>query len=182
MKKMTKQALLIVDVQNGVMERAINSDSVLENINLLIGKARSSSRPVIWVQHASDNLMRGSSRWELAGELNRESEDILIEKEYNSSFEETALEGILRDRGINEIILTGAQTNWCVRATAYGALERGFNLTLISDAHTTEPEKLEEGDAIDPKGIIDDLNTAMTWLRYPGRKCRTATAEEFQFT
>jgi len=182
MNNKTKQALLIVDVQRGVMERTINNDTVLKNINLLIGKARGSSQPVIWVQHASENLVRGSARWEIVGELNRESEDILIEKEYNSSFEETTLEGILRDRGINEIILTGAQTNWCIRATAYGALERGFNLTLIRDGHTTEPEKLENGTSIDPKGIIDDLNVAMSWLRYPGRTCRTASAEEFQFS
>ncbi|MBN2655723.1 MAG: isochorismatase family protein [Spirochaetales bacterium] len=176
-----KQALLVVDVQNGVISRTVGKDAVLKNINSLIGKARKSSCPVIWVQHSNDELVEGCSEWEFAPELDWKSGDILIPKKYNSSFEDTDLEKTLRDMQVTDIVLTGAQSNWCIRATGYGALERGFNLTLISDAHTTEPIDLPDGTTIEAKGIIAELNIAFSWLRYPGRKCGTAKSDEIQF-
>jgi hypothetical protein len=44
--------------------------------------------------------------------------------------------------GATHVVLAGAATNWCIRATAYGALERGYDLTLVKDAHTTETMEL----------------------------------------
>ena len=78
-------------------------------------------------------------------------------------------------------MLAGAATNWCIRATAYGALERGYDLTLVKDAHTTESMELEGGTRIEAASVIQELNTAMTWVSYPGRTNGTATAEEVNF-
>jgi nicotinamidase-related amidase len=78
-------------------------------------------------------------------------------------------------------VLAGAATNWCIRATAYGALERGYDLTLIEDAHTTETMVLDDGFHVEASSVIQELNIAMTWVTYPGRTNSTATAEQVDF-
>ena len=75
----------------------------------------------------------------------------------------------------------GASTNWCIRATAYGALERGYDLTLISNARTTRSVELDGGAKIEAASVITDLNVVMTWHSYPGRRNGTAKAEEIDF-
>ena len=72
-------------------------------------------------------------------------------------------------------------TNWCIRATAYGALERGYDVTLIEDAHTTAPLELDNGAKIEASTVIDELNICMTWISYPDRTNGTATAEKVDF-
>ena len=99
----------------------------------------------------------------------------------NSSFEQTSLEDELAKRGATHIALAGAATNWCIRATAYGALDRGYDLTLIKDAHTTGTMELDNGIRIEAARVVDELNVAMKWLSYPGRTNGTATAGEIDF-
>lgn len=79
------------------------------------------------------------------------------------------------------VAVAGAATNWCIRATAYAALERGYDLTLVQDAHTTGTMELEKGKRIEAAPVVDELNIAMTWVSYPGRSNGTATAEEIDF-
>jgi nicotinamidase-related amidase len=136
---------------------------------------------VIWVQHADDELVYGSPAWEWAPELQPAAGEVRIHKHFNSSFEETALEEELAKLGATHIALAGAATNWCIRATAYGALDRGYDLTLIKDAHTTGTMELEGGATIAAADIIRELNIAMTWLSYPGRTNGTAKADEVDF-
>ena len=107
--------------------------------------------------------------------------EALIHKQFNSSFEDTPLEDELARAGATHIALAGAATNWCIRATAYGALDRGYDVTLIKDAHTTGTMDLGDGTKIEASTVIDDLNIAMTWLRYPGRANGTAAAEKVDF-
>ena len=95
--------------------------------------------------------------------------------------EQTTLDGELARLGATHIALAGAATNWCIRATAYGALDRGYDLTLIKDAHTTGTIELDKGRKIEAPNVIDDLNVAMAWLSYPGRTNRTAGADEVDF-
>jgi nicotinamidase-related amidase len=78
-------------------------------------------------------------------------------------------------------VLAGASSNWCIRATAYGALDRGYDLTLVKDAHSTGTMELKDGSTIEAETVIKELNIALTWLSYPGRKNGTATAEEVDF-
>jgi nicotinamidase-related amidase len=107
--------------------------------------------------------------------------EALIAKRFESSFEETGLEAELARLGATHIVLAGAATNWCIRATAYGALDRGYDLTLVKDAHTTEDMEFDDGTTIEAANVVRELNTAMTWLSYPGRKSGTATAEQVDF-
>jgi len=176
-----KAVLLVVDVQAGVVKDAWDAPRIVENVSRAVERARAQGVPVIWVQHADDDLVYGSPEWQWAPELVPAEGEPLIHKGFNSSFEQTALEDELAKRGVTHIALAGAATNWCIRATAYGALERGYDLTLVKDAHTTSTMDLDNGTRIEAANVIQELNIAMTWLSYPGRKNGTATAEEIDF-
>lgn len=176
-----KPALLVVDVQNGVVSGAHNREALVVNINMLVSKARAKDVPVIWVQHFNKHMPVGSFAWELVPELLIDREDQRINKRFNSAFEETTLQEMLSERQTNEIVLVGAQTNWCIRATAYASLERGYNLTLISDAHTTETLELEGGLSISAELSIAEMNEVMSWVSYSGRKSRVLKAADYEF-
>jgi nicotinamidase-related amidase len=137
---------------------------------------------VIWVQHSDEEMPPGSPQWQWVPELAPAMDEPQIRKQFNSSFEQTPLEDELARLGATHIALAGAATNWCIRATAYGALDRGYDLTLIEDAHSTGPIEFDDGRRIEAAGIIDELNVAMTWVSYPGRVNGTATAEAVDFT
>ena len=133
---------------------------------------------MIWVQHADDELALGSPAWQWVPELMPADSEALIHKRFNSSFEQTALEDALARLGATPIVLAGAATHWCIRATAYAALERGYDLTLIEDAPTTGTITLDDGTTIEGAGVVRELNLTMTWLHYPGRSNGTAKAEQ----
>ncbi len=176
-----KDALLVVDVQVGVMRHAWDAPRIVENIGAAVEKARRSGVPVIWVQHADDDLVVDTPDWQIVPELLPAAGETRIHKQFNSSFEQTTLEETLAELGATRVVLAGAATNWCIRATAYGALDRGYDLTLLKDAHTTETMELDNGVRIEAANIIHDLNIAMTWLSYPGRKNSAAAVEEAEF-
>jgi len=177
----SKTVLLVVDVQVGVMRSAWDSPRIIRNVGVAVENARRQGIPVIWVQHADDELIHGSPDWQLAPELSPAEGEIRIHKQFNSSFEQTALEETLARLGATHIVLAGAATNWCIRATAYGALDRGYDLTLIQDAHTTETMEFADGAKIEAADIVRELNIAMKWLSYPGRANGTASAGEIDF-
>jgi len=164
-----------------VMSEAWDAPRVIGRVSRAVARAHAAGIPVIWVQHGDDELPQGSPAWQWVPELGPRDGEHLIHKRFNSSFEQTELDKLLAELGASHIVLAGAATNWCIRATAYGALERGYDLTLISDAHTTNTVQLEGGATIEAANIIQELNIAMTWLAYPGRKNGTATAEQVNF-
>jgi len=176
-----KPALLVVDVQVGAVAQAWNAERVVRNVARAVERAREQGVPVVWVQHEDDELVRDSPSWQWVPELVPAPDEARIYKRFNSSFEDTALEEELARLGATHIVLAGAATNWCIRATAYGALERGYDLTLVRDAHTTGNIDLDDGSTIEAASIVAELNVAMTWLAYPGRKSGTATAEAVDF-
>lgn len=176
-----KAVLLVVDVQVTVVKGAWESERVVGNVALAVERARAQNVPVIWVQHADDELVKESPGWQWAPELVPAATELLIHKNFNSSFEQTSLDDDLAKLGVTHIVLAGCATNWCIRATAYGALERGYDLTLVKDAHTTKSMDLDNGTKLDAAMLVQDLNIAMTWLSYPGRKNATAKAQELVF-
>jgi nicotinamidase-related amidase len=176
-----KGILLVVDVQVGVMSEAWDAPRIIRNVARAVERARAQGVPVIWVQHSDEELVYGSPPWQWVPELVPAEGEPLIHKHFNSSFEQTALEDRLAELGTTHIVLAGAATNWCIRATAYGALDRGYDLTLVKDAHTTETIEIESEARIDAEDIVRELNVAMTWVSYPGRKNGAATAEEVEF-
>jgi nicotinamidase-related amidase len=173
-------ALLVIDVQKGVVANAHARDEVIANINTLVDQARAEDVPVVWVQHADDDLPRDSESWEYVPELVRREDEPLVHKNYLDSFEATDLEGLLAERGVGALVVTGAQTDACIRSTLHGAFVRGYDVTLVRDAHTTED--LTEYGAPPPDQVIAHTNLYWQWQSAPGRRAATADTKEVRFS
>jgi|EndMetStandDraft_5_1072996.scaffolds.fasta_scaffold102499_2 nicotinamidase-related amidase len=159
--------LLVVDVQNNVVANAYQRDEVIANINALVDKARAEEVPVIWVQHTSDDLPEGSEAWEYVPELKRLDSEPVVHKRYGDAFEDTTLEKELAGAGAGRLIVTGAQTDACIRATLHGAFTRGYDTVLVSDAHTTED--LSSYGLPPPDKVIAHTNMYWTYQKAPNR-------------
>ncbi len=180
-RQTNQSALIIVDVQSGVVRTAWDRDRIVANIARAVSRARAAHVPVIWVQHSDAQLVKESPDWQLAPELVPLADEPIVHKSFESSFEDTTLEAELAKRNVSRIVLAGAISNWCIRATAYGALDRGYDLTLLKDAHTAKTIELENGFRIEGEGIVAELNIVMTWITYPGRTAGTAKVDEVSF-
>src|SRR5881227_709438 len=172
-------ALLVIDVQNDVVSGAYNRDGVIANIDTLVSKARTEGTPVIWVQHSDDDLPVDSEGWQYVPELKRDESEPLVHKNYGDSFEATGLESVLAERKVGRLIVTGAQTDACIRATLHGALVRGYDATLVSDAHTTEDQTA--WGAPPPAQVIAHTNLYWTYQTAPGRTAGTVETKDVDF-
>lgn len=176
-----QSALLVVDVQVGVVAPARDADQVVGRIAHAVQRARDAGVPVIWVQHDDEELPKGSAEWQWVPALVPQAGDARVYKNFNSSFEQTPLEAELAARGVSHIVLCGAVTSWCIRATAYAALERGYDLTLLHDAHISKDMRLEDGSVVEAVNTVREFNAVMQWLSYPGRRCTTARSDQVNF-
>jgi nicotinamidase-related amidase len=172
-------AVLVVDVQNGVVATAARRNEVVGNIGAVVDKARQAGVPVVWVQHVSKELAKGSEAWQVVPELAPQAVEPHIEKRYGDSFEDTPLEAVLAERGVGRLVVTGAQSDACVRATIHGALVRGYDVTLVSDAHTTED--LSAYGAPPPEQVIAHTNLYWKYQTAPGREAGTVEAAKVEF-
>ena len=172
-------ALLVIDVQQGVVEGAPGRDTVVANIGSLVEKARGDQIPVVWVQHNDEGLARGSEAWQIVSELSPEEAEPLIEKSYGDSFEDTNLEGVLSNLGVGKLVVVGAQTDACIRSTLHGAFARGYDATLVSDAHTTED--LTAWGAPPPEQVIAHTNLYWSNQSAPGRTAGTVETKDVDF-
>ena len=172
-------ALLVVDVQNGVVEGAPARDTVVANVGSLVEKARREQVPVVWVQHSDEGLPKGSDEWRIVPELAPGDAEPLVEKHYSDAFEDSTLENVLSGLGVGRLILAGAQTDECVRSTLHGALVRGYDATLVSDAHTTED--LTQWGAPPPDQVIAHTNLYWTYQTAPGRTAGTVVTKDVDF-
>ena len=173
-------ALLVIDVQNDVVKAAYDRDQVVATIAGLVDQARTEGVPVVWVQHNDDNLRRDSDGWQYVPELVRTADEPLIHKSYGDSFEATDLEAVLADRKVGRLVVAGAQTDACIRSTLHGAIVRGYDVTLVGDAHTTED--LTEWGAPPPDQVIAHTNMYWSEQSAPGRRGGTVTAKEVDFS
>ena len=173
-------ALLVIDMQRGVVNDAYEVDRVVDNINSLVDKARAENVPVVWVQHSDDDMPQGAEHWQYVPELVRKDDEPLVHKRYGDAFEETELESLLADRKVGRLVVTGAQTEACIRSTLHGALVRGYDATLVEDAHTTEDMR-QWGSPIGPDQAIGFTNLYWKFSSAPGRKGGTAATAEVEF-
>ena len=172
-------ALLVVDVQNRAVEEAHERDSVVANVGRLVDKARRERVPVVWVQHSDEHLARGSDDWRIIPELTPGDAEPLVEKSYGDSFEDTDLETVLSDLGVGRLVVVGAQTDACIRSTLHGAFVRGYDATLVSDAHTTEDQT--EWGAPPPDQVIAHTNLYWADQTAPGRTAGTVETKDVDF-
>jgi nicotinamidase-related amidase len=174
------RALLVIDVQADVVADAHQRDAVVANINALVRNARAADVPVVWVQHNDAGMTIDSPEWQLVSELEPRAGEALVNKQYRSSFESTELESVLADLGAAELIVCGAQTNNCIRHTIHAALERGYDVTLVEDAHTTSDFEWDNG-IVTAASIIDEQNASLLKYELPGRSCTIVpTADAFR--
>jgi nicotinamidase-related amidase len=173
-------ALLVIDVQNGVVAKAHNRDGVVANINTLVDKARTEQVPVVWVQHSDADLPRDSESWQYVPELVRLDSEPLVHKSYGDSFEDTELEELLAERGVGRLVVTGAQSDACIRSTIHGAFTRGYDVTLVGDAHTTEDAT--EWGAPPPDQVIAHTNLYWQYQSAPGRRGGTVATANVEFS
>ncbi len=172
-------ALLVVDVQNGVVAGAPRRDAVVANVGNLVEKARQEDVPVVWVQHSDAGLVKGSDEWRIVPELAPDEAEPLIEKSYGDSFEATDLESVLSGLGVGRLVVVGAQTDACIRSTLHGAFARGYDATLVGDAHTTED--LTAWGAPPPELVIAHTNLYWNDQSAPGRTAGTVETKDVDF-
>jgi nicotinamidase-related amidase len=168
-------ALLVIDVQNGVVADVHQRDAVVANIATLVAKARGERVPIVWIQHSDEQLEKGSAPWEYVPELTRQEPEPLVHKSFADSFEDTDLEDVLAAAAVGRLVVTGAQTDECIRSTIHGAFVRGYDVTLVGDAHTTEDQS--EWGAPPPDKVIAHTNLYWKYHTAPGR---TAAVEDTQ--
>ncbi len=174
-----RTALVVIDVQNAVVAGGHDRDAVVGAIAGLVDRAREAGVDVVWVQHSSEHLVEGSDEWQIVPELTRAGTEPVVHKRYADSFEETDLEQTLAERGVGHLVVTGAQTDECVRSTLHGAIVRGYDATLVSDAHTTEDQSAYG--APTPDLVIAHTNLYWTYHTAPGRTAGTVAAADVDF-
>ncbi|MEZ0094434.1 isochorismatase family protein [Streptacidiphilus sp. EB129] len=172
-------ALLVIDVQNSVVKAAHERDTVVASIGSLVEKARHEGTPVVWVQHSDAELVRGSDDWRIVPELTPGDTEPLVEKSYGDAFEDTTLETVLSGLGVGRLVVVGAQTDACIRSTLHGAFVRGYDATLVGDAHTTEDQT--SWGAPPPAQVIAHTNLYWTYQSAPGRTAGTVGTKDVDF-
>jgi nicotinamidase-related amidase len=150
-------ALLVVDVQNCVVQAAHARDAVVANVGAL----------------------GGSNDWRIVPELVPAEAEPLVEKHYGDAFEDTTLATVLSGLGVGRLVIVGAQTDACIRSTLHDAFARGYDVTLVSDAHTTED--LTAWGAPPPAQVITHTNLYWTYQTAPGRIAGTVETKDVDF-
>jgi nicotinamidase-related amidase len=173
-------ALVVIDVQQGVVAEAHQRDEVVANISTLVAQARAAGVPVVWVQHSDDELVQGSDAWQYVPELVRADAEPLVHKTYGDSFEGTDLERVLAEAGVGHLVVAGAETDACIRSTIHGAFARGYDVTLVGDAHTSGDNSA--WGAPPPEQVIAHTNLYWRSQRAPGRTAAVTETKELLFT
>ena len=174
-----RTALLVVDVQNDVVNAAHERDAVVSTIGGLIDRARTEQIPVVWVQHSADDLPRDSEGWQLVPEFRPRLGEPIVHKLYGDAFEATDLEELLAAAGVGALVVSGAETDACIRSTIHGAFTRGYDVALVADAHTTGD--LSAWGAPTPAAVIANVNLYWSFQTAPGRVARVVNAAEVDF-
>jgi nicotinamidase-related amidase len=172
-------ALLVIDVQQGVVGDAYRRDEVVANISALVDKARAERMPIVWVQHFGEELQRGSDAWRYVPELVRSDAEPLVHKAHGDSFAGTDLEQVLAAAGIGHLVVTGAESDACIRSTIHGAFVRGYDVTLVGDAHTAGDKSAWGAPPVDQ--VIAHTNLYWQFETAPGRAAAVVGTQDVVF-
>ena len=172
-------ALLVVDVQNGVVIGNHERDAVVANIERVVNEARQNRIPVVWVQDSSESRAIGSDPWKIVPELTPNNTEPHVDNKYGDSFEDTDLESVLSYLGVGRVFVVGAQTDACIRSTLHGAFVRGYDTILVGDAHTTEDQT--PWGAPPPEQVIAHTNLYWSYQAAPGRTAQVVKTKDLDF-
>ena len=172
--------LMVIDVQQGVVDGAHRRDEVVAHIGELVERARRDGVPVVWVQHSDDELTQGSDAWQYVPELERAESEPLVHKSHGDSFEGTDLEQVLAAAGIGHLVVTGAESDACIRSTIHGAFTRGYDVTLVGDAHTAGDKSAWGAPPVDQ--VVAHTNLYWQFQTAPGRTAAVVESKDVAFT
>ena len=167
----TGTALVVIDVQNAVVSGAWDRDGVVGRIVALVDRARAEGCTVVFVQHEEpdeEEMRRGAEGWRLVPDLVPADGEPVIAKRYPDAFAETELATTLEHLGAGHLVLAGAETDACVRATFHRALVEGYDVTLAADCHTTS-DRAFNGVTIGAEQIVAHMNLYAQFTVYPRR-------------
>lgn len=179
-----KSALIVIDVQNGVMEASWNPDVVVGRIASLVDRARREGVPVVYVQHeipAYPPMARGANGWQIDARIAPQPGETVVPKQFQDSFANTRLADVLDAMDVTHLVIAGAQSDACVRATMFRAMSEGWQVTLVSNCHTTEDCEID-GEVIPAEQIVKHMNASMQYLEYPGRSVEVVAHDDVEFS
>ena len=172
--------LMVIDVQQGVVDGAHRRDEVVAHIGELVERARRDGVPVVWVQHSDDELTRDSDAWQYVPELKRAESEPLVHKSHGDSFEGTDLEDVLAAACVGHLVVAGAESDACIRSTIHGGFTRGYDVTLVGDAHTAGDKSAWGAPAVDQ--VIAHTNLYWRFQAAPGRSAGVVETKDVAFT
>lgn len=175
-----RTALIVIDVQNGVFAESWHAGEVIATISDLVQRARDTDSEVIWVRHSSGELPPDSPQWQIVDALTPNDGEAIVEKTHGNTFEDTNFEEVLAAKDIGHLVVTGAQSDACIRSTIHGGFARGYDVTLVSDAHTTED--LSDWGAPTPDKVVSHTNLYWGFESGPGRSARVQESADVDFT
>lgn len=158
--------LLVIDLQVDVVRGCFDADGVVDRSAALVERARATGAPVVWVQHHEPGLERNTPGWALCDGLTPRPGEAHVHKAYRDSFAGTELRDVLDALDATHLVVVGAQSDFCVRTTTQRAAALGYDVTLVSDGHTTRDAEWA-GVHIAGEQIVAHTNMYFSGLRYP---------------
>lgn len=176
----TDTALLIIDVQNGLFDEVYDDDrAVLERIATLIERARAAGAPIIYVQHdggPDHPLAPETDAWRIHPAVAPRPDDLIVRKRASDAFYKTSLQRALDARGVLRLVVTGAQSEFCVDTTCRRALSQGYDVTLVADGHQTC-----DANGLSTEQIIAYHNAVLANLAHPDHSITIVPAADVTF-
>jgi nicotinamidase-related amidase len=171
--------MLVIDAQNVILKDCYQRDQKLTKISKAIDYCRQNQTPVVWIQHSDSDIAQGSAEWEIVPELKPLQGESLVQKHYRSSFVDTDLHETLQNMQIGHLIIAGAESNNCVRHTIHSALDLGYDVTLLGDAHTAVSFEWG-GMVVDAEKVIDEQNLNFMNYQLPGRSAKVVKVADLK--
>ena len=174
---MPNQAVLVIDVQQALCEgpgAAWDCAGLIARINQATSAARTAGLPVIWVQHQEAGLEHGTAGWQLANGLQIGAADLRSDKTTGDAFWQTDLLAQLQSLGVQELVICGMHTEYCVDVSTRAALRHGYPVVLLEDAHTSSGNA-----AITPQQVIAHHNITLSSTSSFGVRARLQTAQQW---
>lgn len=161
------RVVMVIDMQNGVLESPRRArEQTAARINQLIDAAEK----VIFIQHHEAELQPGSEAFDIIPELHRPAGALYVTKTACDAFYRTTLDSLLKQNEINELVICGCATDYCVDTTVKNGVSRGYAITVASDAHTTADRA-----SVSAEALIQHHNEVWANLSIPGNTLAVKT-------
>jgi nicotinamidase-related amidase len=160
-------ALLLIDLQVEVLAPCTDAEQVVTRTAHLLARARAEGVPVVHVQHTEPGLEPGTVGWPIVDPVRPAPGEPVVHKRYRDSFAGTDLAAVLADLDVDRLVVAGAQSDYCVRATVHRAAIEGYDVTLVADCHTTTGQDVG-GQHLTGAQVVAHCTANVAGLRHPG--------------